>query len=78
MGKIVSESINLHTSRDRIPEPYLITSLLNEASYFLGVSPAGAVVGAGVAFSPVFFFPPQAARPNMRAPRLRNVPTCCT
>jgi hypothetical protein len=39
------------------------------------VPSAGAVVVVVDVVSSVFF-PPQAAKPNMRAPRLTNVPTC--
>jgi hypothetical protein len=36
----------------------------------------GGVVVVVVVDSSVFFAPPQAAKPNIRAPRLTNVPTC--
>jgi hypothetical protein len=46
---------------------------MNEASYFLGAS--GVVAGAGVVgAAPSFFSPEQAAKPNIRTPRLKNVP----
>jgi hypothetical protein len=48
-----------------------------EVDSLAGVPSTGGVVVVVVdVVSSVFFSPPQAAKPNMRAPRLTNVPTC--